>query len=130
MIGDNPDTLVDQFVKTGIICRSVDNDGVRPEPLHHLIQSVLESLAVFQFARTPAGRTDGDDALGRNAVEAVPPTFRRSPSDIVDDGDAILPYPIPKGAHTVGIEVLPWRREILISREIRRDRAVKVTENF
>ena len=57
---------------------------------------------------------NGNNAVFRDTVKTIPIGFRRTPTDVVDDGNTILAKPVTKCTHTVCIIQFDRLRKILI----------------
>ena len=121
-IGDDPDPAFGQAGEARVVCRAVDENGMRREHADEFLQPVFKARPVREPSRAPAHGADGDHAVFRDARPAVSPRFGRAPADVVDDGEPVFPQPVAQSAHPVRIVLLDGLGEILIGGEIRRDR--------
>jgi len=103
---------------------------MRLQNTDELFKSFFKSFSVDELSWTAADSADADNAVFRNTVPTIAPSFRSSPADIVDDCDSIFAKPITEHTHTICVIDLERLRKILISGKIGSNRSGKVAENF
>lgn len=119
-----------QLVKAGIVCGTVNDDGMRMKYADHLSQAAFKTVTVNILTGAASNCTDTYDAVFRDSVKAVPVCFISAPPDIVDDRDTVPAEPVAYQPHSVCSVEFEWLGKVLICRKVGRDDPGKMTKNF
>lgn len=123
-------TLFTEPVKAWVICRTVDDQGVRLQNPCHLKQALFKQWPVPAQPYATGHRADSEHAVVRVTVKAIVPSLLSAPANIADHWDAEGADPVAEGIHSVEIPQLQRFWEVGIGGEVRRNDSGEMADDF